>query len=165
VRSARARLAEAQARFDNAATNAARLRPLLAANAVARQEVDNSESQVVQARAAVEEARGALDAAREGLSDTVVRVEIGGRVGRGLLDIGTRVAGVGDVLTTISAPATPPSGAAPADLLKSLLGPAKRNQQLAPRSHGRRGRRAVAADDPPLERRGRPWGSVPPSVL
>jgi membrane fusion protein (multidrug efflux system) len=103
VRSARARLAEAQARLENATTTAARLRPLLQGNAVARQEVDNAESQVAQARAAVEEARGALDAAQQGLSETVVRAEIGGRVGRALLDVGTRVAGVGDVLTTIDA--------------------------------------------------------------
>jgi membrane fusion protein, multidrug efflux system len=103
VRSARARLAEARARLDNATTTAARLRPLLEGNAVARQEVDNAESQAAQARAAVEEARGALDAAQKGLSETVVRAEIAGRVGRALLDVGTRVTGVGDVLTTIDA--------------------------------------------------------------
>ena len=103
VRSARARLAEARARLDNATTTAERLRPLLQGNAVARQEVDNAESQVAQASAAVEEARGALDAAQKGLAETVVRAEIGGRVGRALLDVGTRVAGVGDVLTTIDA--------------------------------------------------------------
>jgi membrane fusion protein (multidrug efflux system) len=101
VRSARARLAEARARLENATTNAARLRPLLEGNAVARQEVDNAESQVAQARAAVEEAQGTVDAAQKGLAETVVRAEISGRVGRALLDVGTRVGGVGDVLTTI----------------------------------------------------------------
>ncbi|AHG89464.1 efflux transporter, RND family, MFP subunit [Gemmatirosa kalamazoonensis] len=101
VRSARARLAEARARLQNATTTAERLRPLLEGNAVARQEVDNAESQVAQARAAVEEAQGIVDAAQKGLAETVVRAEIGGRVGRALLDVGTRVSGVGDVLTSI----------------------------------------------------------------
>jgi len=101
ARSARARLAEAEARLANAETNAGRLRPLLQGNAVARQEVDNAESQVVQARASVEDARGAVDAAQKGLAETTVRAEITGRVGRALLDVGTRVGGVGDVLTTI----------------------------------------------------------------
>jgi membrane fusion protein (multidrug efflux system) len=103
LRSARARLAEAQARLENATTTASRLRPLLEGNAVARQEVDNAESQVVQARASVEDARGGLEVAQKGLSETTVRAEIRGRVGRALLDVGTRVSGVGDVLTTIDA--------------------------------------------------------------
>lgn len=101
VRSARARLADARARLDNATTHAGRLRPLLEGNAVAKQEVDNAESQVAQGRAGVEEAQGALDAAQKRLTETVVRAEISGRVGRAMLDLGARVAGLGDVLTTI----------------------------------------------------------------
>lgn len=99
--SAQARLAEAQARLSNAETVAGRLRPLLQGNAVAKQDVDNAESQVAQARAAVQDARGGVDAARKGLSETTVRAEIGGRVGRALLDVGARVTGPSDVLTTI----------------------------------------------------------------
>lgn len=99
--SAQARLAEAQARLSNAQTVAGRLRPLLQGNAVAKQDVDNAESQVEQARASVQDARGGVDAARKGLSETTVRAEIGGRVGRALLDVGARVTGPSDILTTI----------------------------------------------------------------
>ena len=100
-RGAAARAAQAQAQLSNAQTSAGRLRPLLADNAVARQDVDNAESQVLQSRAAVADARAAVDRARKSLSETVVRAEISGRVGRALLDLGTRVTGPGDVLTTI----------------------------------------------------------------
>lgn len=101
ARSARARLAEAQARLSNSETNVGRLRPLLVGNAIAKQEVDNAESQLAVAKASVDEARGALDAAEKRLRETVVRAEISGRVGRALLDVGARVAGVSDLLTTI----------------------------------------------------------------
>ena len=46
-------------------------------------------------------ARGAADAARKALDETVVRAEISGRIGRALLDVGTRITGASDVLTTI----------------------------------------------------------------
>jgi membrane fusion protein (multidrug efflux system) len=100
-RSAKARLAEARARLANSESNANRLKPLLAGNAVAKQDVENAESQVEQARAEVENAEGAVDAAKKGLDETLVRAEIDGRVGRALMDIGARVAGATDVLTTI----------------------------------------------------------------
>src|SRR5690606_7102607 len=76
-------------------------RPLLVGNAIAKQDVDNAESQLLQAKAAVEQARGAVDAADKRLKETVVRAEIGGRVGRTQLEVGARVAGVSDLLTTI----------------------------------------------------------------
>lgn len=100
-RSARARAAEAEAQLANAETNASRLRPLLADNAVAKQDVDNAEYAVKQARAAVDAANAAVDAARKSLDETVVHAEIAGRVGRAMLDVGTRVTGSADVLTTI----------------------------------------------------------------
>jgi membrane fusion protein (multidrug efflux system) len=100
-RSAQAQAADAEARLANAETNAGRLRPLLADNAVSKQDVDNAESGVKQARAAVDAARANADAARKNLSETTVRAEISGRVGRALLDVGTRVTGSSDVLTTL----------------------------------------------------------------
>ena len=100
-RSARAREAEAEAQLSNAETNANRLRPLLADNAVAKQDVDNAEYAVKQARAVLDDARAAVDNARKNLNETVVRAEIAGRVGRAMLDVGTRVTGPADVLTTI----------------------------------------------------------------
>jgi membrane fusion protein, multidrug efflux system len=100
-RSARAQLAEAEAEFANAVSTAGRLRPLLADNAVARQDVDDAETAVKRAAALIEQALAAVDQARKSLSETVVRAEISGRVGLALLDVGTRVSGAGDVLTTI----------------------------------------------------------------
>jgi len=100
-RGAVARAAQAQALLTNAQTSAGRLRPLLADNAVARQDVDDAESAVQQARAALADARAAVDRARKSLSETVVRAEIAGRVGRAVLDVGTRVTGPADVLTTV----------------------------------------------------------------
>jgi membrane fusion protein (multidrug efflux system) len=101
ARSARARLAEAQARLANSETQVARLRPLLTGNAIAKQEVDNAEAQLLVAKATVDEAKGAVDAAQKRLSETTVRAEISGRIGRAMLDVGARVAGVSDLLTTI----------------------------------------------------------------
>ena len=100
-RGAVARAAQARAQLAIAETSAGRLRPLLADNAVARQDVDNAESAVQQSRAALAEAAATADGARKSLSETVVRAEIAGRVGRAVLDVGTRVTGPGDVLTTI----------------------------------------------------------------
>jgi membrane fusion protein (multidrug efflux system) len=100
-RNAQAQSADAEARLANAESNASRLRPLLADNAVSQQDVDNAESAVKQARAAVDAAKARADAARKSLTESTVRAEIAGRVGRALLDVGTRVTGPGDVLTTL----------------------------------------------------------------
>jgi membrane fusion protein (multidrug efflux system) len=100
-RNAQAQAADAEARLANAESNASRLRPLLADNAVSQQDVDNAESAVKQARAAVDAARARADAARKNLTESTVRAEISGRVGRALLDVGTRVTGPGDILTTL----------------------------------------------------------------
>ena len=100
-RSARARLAEAEARVANAERNLARLTPLLADNAISRQDFDNAESEAKQARAAVDDARAAVDRARKNLDDTQVKAEIAGRVGKANLELGARVRGPDDVLTTI----------------------------------------------------------------
>ncbi|HEX5385721.1 MAG TPA: efflux RND transporter periplasmic adaptor subunit [Gemmatimonadales bacterium] len=84
----------ALARAQNARRTLARLEPLLAQNAVAQQDVDNARTEVQSAEAALAEAKKNLD-------DTVVRAEIAGRVGRTMLDVGARVRGSDDILTTI----------------------------------------------------------------
>jgi membrane fusion protein (multidrug efflux system) len=84
----------ASARYENAKRTLARLEPLLGQNAVAQQDVDN-------ARADLDEAAGDLAEARKNLDDAVVRAEIGGRVGRTNLEVGGRVTGPADLLTTI----------------------------------------------------------------
>jgi membrane fusion protein (multidrug efflux system) len=84
----------ASARVANARRTLARLEPLLKQNAVAQQEVDN-------ARTEAESAEAALDEARKDRNDAVVRSEISGRVGRTMLEVGARVTGPGDLLTTV----------------------------------------------------------------
>jgi membrane fusion protein (multidrug efflux system) len=100
-RSAKARLASAQATLANNETSAARLRALLPGNAVAKQDVDNADAQVKASSAAVDDARGAVDAAAKNLSETTVRAQIEGRVERTMLDVGARVTGPSDLLTTV----------------------------------------------------------------
>jgi membrane fusion protein (multidrug efflux system) len=68
--------------------------PLLAQRAVAQQDVD-------MARAELENAQAQLTEAKRDFDDTFVRAEISGRVGRTMLDVGARVRGPSDLLTTI----------------------------------------------------------------
>ena len=53
------------------------------------------------ARAELDAAAGDLAEAKKNLDDAVVRAEIGGRVGRTNLEVGARVTGPSDLLTTI----------------------------------------------------------------
>jgi len=84
----------AVARLDNAKRTLARLEPLVPKHAVAQQDVDN-------ARSELESAQAAVDAAKKDLDDTVIRAEIAGQVGRARLELGARVTGPADLLTTI----------------------------------------------------------------
>lgn len=84
----------ALARYENAKRTLERLQPLLAQNAVAQQDVDN-------ARADMDAAEGDLTEAKKNLDDTVVRAEIEGRVARTNVQVGARVTGPSDLLTTI----------------------------------------------------------------
>jgi membrane fusion protein (multidrug efflux system) len=84
----------AQARVDAAKQRLDRYLPLLAKHAVAQQDVD-------MARSDLEAAQAALTQAKRDFDDTFVRAEMDGRVGRTLLDVGARVSGPGDLLTTI----------------------------------------------------------------
>lgn len=100
-RGAKARLAQAEARVANAETNLKRLEPLLSDNAISRQDYDNADAEAKQARAAVEDARATVDRSRKDFEDTEVKAEIAGRVGKTNLELGARVRGSDDVLTTI----------------------------------------------------------------
>jgi membrane fusion protein (multidrug efflux system) len=84
----------AQVRYDNAKRTLDRLEPLLARNAVAQQEVDN-------ARTEVETAKAQLDQTKKDLDDTYIKAEISGQIGKTRIDVGGRVTGSGDLLTTI----------------------------------------------------------------
>jgi len=100
-RGAQARLEQAEARVTNAEANLQRLTPLLSDNAISKQDYDNAVAEARSARGAVEDARASVDRAKKDFSDTEVRAEISGRVGRTNLELGARVRGSDDVLTTI----------------------------------------------------------------
>jgi membrane fusion protein (multidrug efflux system) len=70
------------------------MQPLLAARAVAQLDVDNAQT-------AVEQAQAAFDQAKKDYEDTFIRAGISGRAGRTQMELGARVAGPGDLLTTI----------------------------------------------------------------
>jgi membrane fusion protein (multidrug efflux system) len=84
----------ALARYQNAKATYDRLAPLLEQHAVAQQDVDN-------AQASYSAAQAALESARKDLQDTDVKAEITGRVGRTQMEVGARVTGSADLLTTI----------------------------------------------------------------
>src|SRR3989475_2334175 len=84
----------AQARLANAQRNLARFKSLLAARAVALKDVDDAQTAFDQAQAAVDQAKKDYD-------DTFVRAEISGRAGRAQLELGARVTGPADLLTTV----------------------------------------------------------------
>ena len=84
----------AEARLTNAKASYNRIQPLLAQHAVAEQDVDNARSELAAAQ-------GAYDQAKKDYDDTQIKAEIEGRVGRTNLDVGARVTGPGDLLTTI----------------------------------------------------------------
>ena len=84
----------AEARLENAKETFERVQPLLAQHAVAQQDVDNARSQYTAAQAA-------RDAAKKDFDDTKVKAEIVGRVGRTMMEVGARVTGSADLLTTI----------------------------------------------------------------
>jgi len=84
----------AQARYQNSKLRFDRAQALLAQNAVPPQDVDNARAESVAAQSA-------LDQAKKDLDDTDVRAQIEGRVGRTNFDVGARVTGPSDLLTTI----------------------------------------------------------------
>src|SRR5437762_11530277 len=84
----------AQARLANADRTLARLKPLLAARAVAQKDVDDAQQ-------ALDQAQAAADQTKKDYEDTFVRAETSGRAGRAQLELGARVTGPGDLLTTV----------------------------------------------------------------
>ncbi|MDX2208017.1 MAG: efflux RND transporter periplasmic adaptor subunit [Gemmatimonadales bacterium] len=86
--------ASAAARLANAERLVKRLTPLVAEKAVAQRDLDDAETELLRARAD-------HDRAAKDLSDAAVRAEISGRVGRAQVELGGRVSGSEDLLTTI----------------------------------------------------------------
>src|SRR6266852_2151998 len=84
----------AQARLANADRNLARLKSLLGARAVAQKDVDDAQQ-------AFDQAQATADQTKKDYEDTFVRAEVSGRAGRSQLELGGRVTGPGDLLTTV----------------------------------------------------------------
>lgn len=84
----------AEARLANARATYNRVQPLLEQHAVAEQDVDNARSELAAAQ-------GAYDQAKTDYDDTQIKAQIEGRAGRTNLEVGARVTGPGDLLTTI----------------------------------------------------------------
>jgi membrane fusion protein (multidrug efflux system) len=89
-----AALRSAQGRLENAKASLDRVTPLVEQKISAPQDLDN-------ARADYTAAQAAFDEAKKDLDDTDVKAQIEGRVGRTLLEVGARVTGPSDLLTTI----------------------------------------------------------------
>lgn len=91
VDSAQALLAKAQANLTQAAAQAERYKPLVAANAVSKQEYVNVVAAQKQAEADIASAKAALQTARINLGYTSVTAPIFGRIGRALVTEGALV--------------------------------------------------------------------------
>ncbi|MDO5692718.1 MAG: efflux RND transporter periplasmic adaptor subunit [Pseudomonadota bacterium] len=89
--SAQAQLAQAQASLANASALVARFRPLVAANAVSKQEFDTACAAEKAAQAQVAAARAAVRTASINLGYATVKAPISGRIGRSLVTEGALV--------------------------------------------------------------------------
>ena len=89
--SARASLAKAQANLAQASAQAERYRPLVAANAISKQDFVNAEAAEKQAQADVAAAKAAVRTADINLSYASVTAPISGRIGRPLVTEGALV--------------------------------------------------------------------------
>lgn len=91
VNSAEAALARAEANLAQARLTAERYKPLVATNAISKQEFDNAQTAVKQAEADVATAKASLETARLNLGYATVTAPISGRIGRALVTEGALV--------------------------------------------------------------------------
>lgn len=102
VAQARAQLAEAKARVEQTQREAARLKGLLAQQAISQREYDTASSDNNVAVATVQAAQAALRQAELNLSYATVTAPVGGITGRSVVSEGTLLAtGGGTLLTTV----------------------------------------------------------------
>ena len=102
VAQARAQLAEVKARVEQTQREAARLKGLLAQQAISQREYDTASSDNSVAQAAVQAAQAALRQAELNLSYATVTAPVGGITGRSVVSEGTLLAtGGGTLLTTV----------------------------------------------------------------
>ena len=99
--SANARVAQAEARLVQAKQNYARVKPLLAEQAVSQKDVDDSVAEELAAKAALAGARGDQVKAKFDLDNTLIVAPISGRIERSRFYEGRLISAQTDLLTTI----------------------------------------------------------------
>ena len=99
--SANAKVAQAEARLVQAKQNFARVKPLLAEQAVSQKDVDDAVAEELAAKAALEGAKGDQVKAKFDLDNTLITAPISGRIERSRLYEGRLISAQTDLLTTI----------------------------------------------------------------
>ena len=99
--SANARVAQAEARLVQAKQNSARVKPLLAEQAVSQKDVDDAVAEEMAAKAALEAAKGDQMKAKFDLDNALITAPISGRIERSRLYEGRLISAQTDLLTTI----------------------------------------------------------------
>ena len=99
--SAHAKVAQAEASLVQAKQNFARVKPLLAEQAVSQKDVDDAVTEELAAKAALEGAKGDQVKAKFDLDNTLITAPISGRIERSRLYEGRLISAQTDLLTTI----------------------------------------------------------------
>lgn len=99
--SGKAKVAQAQARLVQAEQDLARVKPLLAQQAVSRKDVDDAMAEMLGAQATLEAAQSDLVKAKFDLDNTLITAPVNGRIGRSQFYEGRLVSAQTTLLTTI----------------------------------------------------------------
>lgn len=99
--SSKAKVAQAQARLDQAKQDLARVKPLLAQQAVSKKNVDDAQAEVLAAKAALEAAQNEQVKAKFDLDNTEITAPVNGRIGRSLYYEGRLITAQTTLLATI----------------------------------------------------------------
>lgn len=99
--SAKARVAQMQARLNQAKQDLARVKPLLEKQAVSKKNVDDAEAETLAAKASLEAAQNDLIKAKFDLDNTLIIAPVNGRIGRSHFYEGRLVSAQETLLTTI----------------------------------------------------------------
>jgi len=102
LQDARGQLAQAQAALGKAIKDVERLKPLVAADAAPKQDLDKAEAEAEYNRASIEKGRAAVAKAELDLKFTEIRAPITGTIGREEVSVGNLVTKDKTLLTTLS---------------------------------------------------------------
>lgn len=97
----KAKVAQMQARLNQAKQDLVRVKPLLDKQAVSKKNVDDAEAEVLAAKAALEAAQNDLIKAKFDLDNTLITAPVNGRIGRSHFYEGRLVSAQETLLTTI----------------------------------------------------------------